>query len=409
MAEVSRIAELIFKQLQNDLSPQEQEELDAWTAESSINRAFVERMSMDHLSAQLLVLMEKDDDAILEKMRSLPRHPALIPPVDLPRIGWNKGTAAAMIVGLIGCLCFFSMKGRSKANILLSLDLSRNQLTHLDRVSTRATLKVADGETIFLDEHPKGIIWEKDGWRLSKTDSHHIEYMSSAHGLQDTDPLTHTFSIPYGQSWGVLLPDRSQVELNAGSSLSYLVGGWTAQKERDLQLRGEALIHVAENGSSSFTVTTAQASVKALATVFDVRDYARDKGYRAAVIRGAVRVETGAASLQLNHGQAAIIDPDVGSIKKINSFDTTKILAWRSGYFDLSQLNVKESLLELAQWYGMDKVVIYQGVDTTTTGLVMEGEIRKPPRVDELLKAASGGHLFLWREGSWIIASSYPQ
>jgi ferric-dicitrate binding protein FerR (iron transport regulator) len=78
--------------------------------------------------------------------------------------------------------------------------------------------------------------------------------------------LNETFSTEYAQRTEIILPDASEVLLNAESELSYSERKWDS--ERKLSLEGEAFFKVAKG--EKFTVTTELGTVSVLGTQFNV-------------------------------------------------------------------------------------------------------------------------------------------
>ncbi len=78
--------------------------------------------------------------------------------------------------------------------------------------------------------------------------------------------LNETFSTEYAERTEVVLPDASEVILNAESELSYSERKWDT--ERALSLEGEAFFKVAKG--KKFTVTTDLGTVSVLGTQFNV-------------------------------------------------------------------------------------------------------------------------------------------
>ena len=78
--------------------------------------------------------------------------------------------------------------------------------------------------------------------------------------------LNETFSTEYAQRTEIVLPDASEVLLNAESKLSYSERKWDS--ERALSLEGEAFFKVAKG--KKFTVTTDLGTVSVLGTQFNV-------------------------------------------------------------------------------------------------------------------------------------------
>lgn len=89
----------------------------------------------------------------------------------------------------------------------------------------------------------------------------------------------------YAQHTEVVLPDASEVVLNAGSDLSFSEKKWDSR--RHVQLNGEAYFKVAKG--QTFTVETASGSVTVLGTQFNVLQ--REGVFIVSCYEGLVRVE----------------------------------------------------------------------------------------------------------------------
>lgn len=92
-------------------------------------------------------------------------------------------------------------------------------------------------------------------------------------------------SVPAGQRAHIVLPDGSQVWVNAGSKLEYPS---VFKKERLVKLTGEALFKVSK-GKLPFVVNTGKYDIKALGTQFNVYNYPGED-LKVSLLEGAVRV-----------------------------------------------------------------------------------------------------------------------
>jgi len=170
-------------------------------------------------------------------------------------------------------------------------------------------------------------------------------------------------------------------------------------------LDGEAYFAVAKNRRLPFEVSTHKARITVLSTIFDVRDYKNSSEFQAAVVKGSINVSDGKKTVKLRAGEAARIDTFSAGLHKIDKYDTARGLAWRSNFFDFTDLNVRQSMQALAGWYGKDSIVILSGVDTVSPGLISAGLIRKGWDLNKLLpNLGKRHHIHLHSEGKRIIA-----
>jgi len=95
-----------------------------------------------------------------------------------------------------------------------------------------------------------------------------------------------TYTTQLAEKTSFELPDGSQVNMNAGSSVRFKKSGWS--EERALSLDGEAFFKVKKG--SSFTVNTHQGNVTVLGTQFTVN--ARENVYHVTCYEGKVLVVT---------------------------------------------------------------------------------------------------------------------
>jgi ferric-dicitrate binding protein FerR (iron transport regulator) len=258
-----------------------------------------------------------------------------------------------------------------------------------------------------MDKMPTGSNIEGKGWRMIKVDSQHIAYLDypSAKGM-GADVCYHLLSTPYGQGFYVSFPDKSEIQLGAGTSIKYAVRSAGVTKgERAVMLNGEAYFTVAKNKDAPFIVSTQKAKVTVLSTAFGVHDYPGESEYLATVVRGAIDVNDGKTRVHVKAGEAAKMDNLSAGMHKVSKYDTTKGLAWRSKFFDFSDLTLRQSLTEIGKWYGKYEIVIQPGVDTVNTRVLGVGLIRKGGQLDKLLKHLGEAHnLHLRPEDNKIIA-----
>jgi len=112
--------------------------------------------------------------------------------------------------------------------------------------------------------------------------------------INSLDEAVHT---DYAQHTEVVLPDASEVTLNAGSDLSFSEDDWDSR--RHVKLDGEAFFKVAKG--QTFTVETSSGSVTVLGTQFNV--LRREGVFIVSCYEGLVRVEHGGTARELPAGK----------------------------------------------------------------------------------------------------------
>lgn len=101
----------------------------------------------------------------------------------------------------------------------------------------------------------------------------------------------------------ILLPDGSNVWLNAGSSLNY--SKKFDSDLREVYLSGEAFFDVVKNSKRPFVIHTSKMDIKVLGTQFNVKAYELDKTFETSLINGSVEV-----FLKNNSGKKYVLKPN---------------------------------------------------------------------------------------------------
>lgn len=97
--------------------------------------------------------------------------------------------------------------------------------------------------------------------------------------------------VPYGESKQLLLPDGSEVWVDAGSLLIYPTD-FSAADTRTVYLNGEASFKVYKNAEKPFIVKTTHLDVQALGTVFTVESYPDGFYTTATLEEGSIQIDT---------------------------------------------------------------------------------------------------------------------
>lgn len=144
--------------------------------------------------------------------------------------------------------------------------------------------------------------------------------------------MTEVF-VPYGDSRKVLLPDGSNVWVDAGSLLIY-PKDFTNTDTRTVYLTGEASFSVYKNQKQPFIVKTTHLDIEALGTVFTVKAYPNDSCITTTLEEGKVLVVVQDQSIHstiLNPNQQLIYSHATRTVK-VRSVDISGFQKERSGY-----------------------------------------------------------------------------
>ena len=105
--------------------------------------------------------------------------------------------------------------------------------------------------------------------------------------VQASEAVSEVFT-RYGSRTNLVLPDSTQVWLNAGSRITYDKNYGSTLRE--VTLTGEAYFDVARNAGKPFIIHTARVDIKVLGTSFNVKSYSSDKTTETTLIRGSIEV-----------------------------------------------------------------------------------------------------------------------
>jgi len=164
-----------------------------------------------------------------------------------------------------------------------------------------------------------------------------------------------TLTSPEGERVAVVLPDGSDVMLNAGSSVRYRRGfAWVLgvpQGRRVVRLDGEAFFDVT-SGERPFQVSTGGVLVTVRGTRFNVRGRGGStamSGVRVEVEEGqvVVAVQGSTAVVELGAGQGVRVLPGVDTLE-LEQVSVARIGAWRSGGLTVTDEPLAVVVQELA-------------------------------------------------------------
>lgn len=382
MLTIQRIINLLSKARKGRLAAAEERELDQWR-----------HADPRHEQLYLRLTQPVEDPVALRQMQAIDVESALTQ-LKQKRDGvrgqrrlrsrWMRTTAAVAALVLLGGLSFlfyFTMihPGADGSNAVSARDEAIVPGTN------RATLTLADGSQVVLDDVAEGSIAEQAGIRVVKTADGKVRYeILSDHPLQDERFLEmHTITTPVGGQYQIRLPDGSEVWLNASSSLTYPTQ-FTAT-ERRVSLEGEGYFEVAKSTGRDgmlkpFIVELPEQTIEVLGTTLNVKSYPEDLISKTTLITGSVRVSTGTHSIILRPGQQAHVNRDNEHLG-VQEVDTDEIISWKNGYFAFQNERINSIMNEIARWYDVE--VVYKTPVRQTT---FEGSISKYSELAEVLE-----------------------
>jgi transmembrane sensor len=217
--------------------------------------------------------------------------------------------------------------------------------------SNKATLTLADGSQISLDQKPNGLLAKQGKINVIKTDGR-LAYSSNEQESGSAEVMYNTITVPAGSQYMVTLPDGSNVWLNTYSSLRFPVA--FAGDERRVELTGEAYFEVAKNPGKKFFVSAEGVNTEVLGTHFNVSAYSNEDVKRVTLAEGSVRVSGKGAGGLLKPGQQAQLK---NAKVKIVDIEADQVIVWKNGYFTAGR--IEYLMNQIGRWY--DKEIVYEG------------------------------------------------
>jgi len=379
-----RLQELLEKLLTGDCTAAEKQELfqliETVEDEPHLQNALEDAWMRFDQPAH--VVTEDRSAAILKNI--LNEHQAV--PLHRKRKWWPYMAAASVVV-LIGWGIYRLLLPPAKAPATPTIAAITNEVKAPDK--SKATLTLAGGQQILLDQAQNGTLATENGLRVVKEKDGELVYEKT--GANNTAAAYNTLNNPRGSRVVTLtLPDGTRIWMNAGTTLTYPTA--FAANERKVALTGEAYFEVAKDYRKPFRVHFVSAgregNVEVLGTHFNINAYDDEANARVTLLEGSVKVGSrqwavGSGEKAEGKGQktekeqSVILKPgEQTSVSQIAQpshpipVQTESVVAWKNGLFDYKRSNITEVLRDAARWYDID--IVYAGNrpnDTFTGGI----------------------------------------
>lgn len=161
-----------------------------------------------------------------------------------------------------------------------------------------------------------------------------------------------------GEKTTFLLPDHSEVVLNAGSEIKYKKWNW--DNNRNLKLQGEAFFKVAKG--KKFEVSTNLGKVTVLGTQFNVKE--REKRLDVTCYEGRVKVNYKNSEIILTHGQSVTFENG----KQRNIIIETEKPEWLENKMAFDKENLNHITDEIQRQYNVTIQIKANNTNALFTG-----------------------------------------
>jgi len=239
----------------------------------------------------------------------------------------------------------------------------------------KATLILADGSTIVLDETQNGTIAQQGNSKIIKLDGK-LSYDPTNKNSREI--VYNTISTPKGGQYQLELPDGSQVWLNATSSIHFPTS--FTGTERRIEITGEAYFEIAKNPNMPFIVTVSNSEVQVLGTHFNINAYNDEDNVKTTLLEGSVRFVNDGSINILKPGQQAQLTKE-GTTKVVSDVNVDNVVACKNGMFDFENSSIETVMRQLSRWYDVE--IEYKG----KTDDLFIAEMRRNIKLSDALKA----------------------
>ncbi|WP_316789751.1 FecR family protein [Pedobacter frigoris] len=303
---------------------------------------------------------------------------------------WKKLSAAAIFAVIVGAGFYFYWNKQN--NNSYKNEYVRDVLPG----SNKAVLTLADGRQISLGDEKNGTIASQAGIKIIKTANGKLLYDLSGATGDAASPQMNTLTVPVGGQWQLILPDQTEVWLNAESSISYPTK--FTGNERQIKITGEAYLEVAHNKAMPFKVESKGQIVEVLGTHFNIMAYADEQIVKTTLLEGAIKVSVNGKSKLMQPGQQAQVG--LSGINMLDDVDLSEVIAWKNGDFSFNE-RLESVMSKIARWYDVE--IIYQYKPDHDIFL---GKISRSRKLSSILKMLEyNGDVHFKIEGRKIIVS----
>ncbi len=214
-------------------------------------------------------------------------------------------------------------------------------------------------------------------------------FQENSRQLAENEITWQEIQSPAGMRSHVVLPDGTELWLNADSKIKY--GIPFIRSNRQVELTGEAFMKVVKNEKAPFIVHAGTASVKVLGTQFNVKAYPDEEQVEIALLEGSVEflgttVDGKKAEATLIPNDFLVLDKQTGNIRLENR-NLDKYISWHQNVLIFDDSPMPEVAVALERWYGVKVIVADPEINKYRFTTTFENESLF--RVLELLELSS--------------------
>lgn len=213
-------------------------------------------------------------------------------------------------------------------------------------------------------------------------DSKGINYQTPANKPKVKE-IKNTLRTLHGMECHIVLSDGTKVHLNAESQLTYPI--CFNNKERIVQVEGEAYFDVAPDKAHPFIVQTPHTSIRVTGTSFNVRAYADEGVESTTLVSGAVKINNENEDYELLPNQHFLYDKNSqkGIVSNVNAELYT---SWESGSFIFINIPLENVMSYLSKWYGFKYTFEDDAAKQVKIGAYLNRYVNMNPIIDMIME-----------------------
>jgi len=210
----------------------------------------------------------------------------------------------------------------------------------VDPGSNRAILTLSDGSVYNLSEQQDGITTDEKG----------IRYSDGERIIEDAEPTIVTLSTPRGGQYRIILPDGTKVFVNSASIIKYPTQ--FTDRNRAVELKGEAYFEVAPDHSRPFIVQSDNQQIRVLGTKFNLNSYDNEPAITT-LLEGSVQIDFSGSRdpIKLRPGQQTVFKDNNIKVSEVNPQD---YIGWTQDVFVFSDVPLTQIMKQLERWYDIE-------------------------------------------------------
>ncbi|HVW62157.1 MAG TPA: FecR domain-containing protein [Puia sp.] len=179
-------------------------------------------------------------------------------------------------------------------------------------------------------------------WWKGTTDRHHPAPVASSLTKRTTEPSEYKY---------LLLPDSTQVWLNASSSLEF--PEHFRSDKREVTLSGEAYFDVRHSERAPFVIRTGKISTTVLGTSFNIKAYPDRQHIIISVSTGKVKVSYNNVPLAtLVKGQQVKVNSRLNTVEE-KKIAPAQVAAWQQGNMSYEDESIEDIVADLERLYNV--------------------------------------------------------